>query len=139
MGVASSISPNTRTNADHAFLIERIVGSMCDFCSPPTLMMGVYDNKHDVNNPYGGLGLRIGDQPVLELRDYAKSENSIKYEFEHDTTLHFFRTDLNEIAYRLKTPTLDEIRVVDPLLTQSFKTIGTDSSRPLDEFAEILR
>jgi hypothetical protein len=131
----SAVSPQDTRQ----FLIERIVASMCDFCDPPTLMMGIFGRNRDVNSPYGGVGLRIGDKPIVELREYAKTPTSIKYEFENDTTLHFFRTELQEVAYRLKTPELDEIRVVDPLLVRSFKTIGMDTAKPLDELKYILQ
>jgi hypothetical protein len=102
-------------------------------------MMGVFGRARDTNSPYGGLGLRIGNKPILELREYAKTPTSIKYEFENDTTLHFFRTGLQEVAYRLKTPELDEIRVIDPLLARSFKTIGMDNAKPLDELKDIMQ
>jgi hypothetical protein len=137
MGATASSQRNV--NEDRFFLVERIVASMCDFCHPPTLMMGIYGRAKDPNNPYGGCGLRIGDQAILELRDYMKTDKSIKYEFENDTSLHFFRTELKEVAYRLKTPELDEIRVVDPLLARSFKPIGMSPSKPLDELHEVLR
>jgi hypothetical protein len=137
MGNSTSIA-NSSDPKDY-FIIERIVASMCNYCNPDTLTMGVFGHPKDATSPYKGLGLRIGDQPILELREYTKTPTSIKYEFQNNTSLHFFRTELKEVAYRLKTPTLDELRTVDPLLCKNFKTINMDNSGPLDELKEIMR
>ena len=114
----------------NAFRIDRLIdgGRLID------------DGGHNKQSIYVGMAIsgdqsiRIGElgQPLYKLMQFNKTDNSLKYVFEDNVTLHFIRNNDNTIQYHLIS---NEIQQIDYFRLQ-YKTINM-CTQDLDEIARL--
>jgi hypothetical protein len=140
MGVGPSQEVKKAGDVNQAFLVERTIVGQCDFLEDGgSIRMGVSGRTHigDAKNPLSFQGLRIGNSPIMAMKDCIMSDTSVQYTFEGDTKLHVFRRG-GDVVYNLKTPTLDVTRTIDPVVTRFFKNIGMQS-REIDALEPVFK
>ena len=124
-----------------SFLIDRILVANLNNIEGKNLVVGVFGGKTDDENPLQNQGIRIGDNsPIFRLKNFSKSEHSLRYEFESDVTLSVTKRDSSDVIYNLKTPSLNLTGTIDKLIRERYKNISmSPTSNELDTLSEVLR